>query len=351
MNSLARIIILLLVLAVTAIAGPLRKEQVAADAKWLVHLDVDKLRSTTVGGVIKQLVDAKTVALKAQFDLDLDWNKISSLTAYGSAYQSKPNFDGVVLIKTDLDLQKALNGAIEKMSPEDGNAPAPIQKTQQGEVTTYSLKQAMFVSFQPGKPVILSHSRDSLQKAREVLSGTAANLASTRTFSEFPESKKAFFLTAAAEGFNFGHEFPEQAGGDDPANPKAKILKLAEGGRVMLGEEASQLFVDLSLKAKTSEVVTQMQQVIQGMIALASLSQVDNQDLQQLAQSAKVFATGTVVSLQLGYPADKAIAMFNNHMNGPMGHKKRAQNGEMHRTKHRSRGAEEPKEPPKAEEN
>ena len=38
--------------------------------------------------------------------------------------------------------------------------------------------------------------------------------------------------------------------------------------------------MNFSLKAKTSDVVTQMQQVIQGMIALASLTASDNEDIQ-----------------------------------------------------------------------
>ena len=296
MKHIAPTATLLLALATIAIASPLHNEQVAADAKWVVHIDVDKLRSTTVGGLIKQLLDTKMGGLTRQFDIDLDWNKIGALTAYGTSYRPTPDFKGVVLINTELDLQKALDGAITKMSQDTNDEPAAIRKTQQGDVTTYSIKDSMFASFRAGKPIIVGKSRDSVQKAGEVLSGTSANLASTKTFSEFPDSKKAFFFQAAAEDFNLSDQFPEEGEG---SNPKAKILKLADGGRVMLGEEANQLFLDLSLKAKASEVVTQMQQVVQGMIALASLSQTDNQDLQQLAQSAKVFAAGNIVSSEM----------------------------------------------------
>jgi len=336
--------VLLMLMAATAAATPLRKEQVGADAKWVVHIDVDKLRSTTVGGLIKQLLDAKMGPMKNQFGIDLDWNKISSLTAYGSGYQAKPDFNGVVVINTDLDLQKALDGVIEKMSEENGETPPPVQKIQQGEVTTYSIHGQLFASFQAGKPVILSKSRDSIHRAQEVLSGSAANLASTKTFSEFPGSPKGFFFVATAEDFNLAEQFGERADEGEKGNPKAKILKLADGGRVMLGEEANQLLLDLSLKARASEVVTQMQQVIQGMIALASLSQTDNQDLQQLAQSAKVSTAGNVVNLQVGYPADKAIQMVQSHINGNAEHKKRADNAEVRHKKHRAKSIAPPSE-------
>jgi hypothetical protein len=335
--------VLLMFIAATAVGSPLRKEQVAADAKWVVHIDVDKLRSTTVGGVLKQLLDAKIAPMSNQFGIDLDWNKVRSLTAYGTGYQAKPDFNGVVVINTDLDLQKALDGAIEKMSQENGETP-PVQKTQKGDVMTYSIHGELFASLQPGKPALLSKSRESLRKAEAVLSGSAANLASTKTFSEFPSSPKGFFLVVAAEDFNLAEQFGEHGDDGEKGNPKAKILKLADGGRVMLGEEANQLLLDLSLKARASEVVTQMQQVIQGMIALASLSQSDNADLQQLAQSAKVSSAGNIVSLQLGYPADKAIEMVKSHINGGGDHKKRAENGEVRRKKHRAKSTAHPRE-------
>jgi len=350
MKYFIRMLALIASLTTAAVASPLHKEQVAADAKWLVHVDVDKLRPTTLGNTLKQFLDSQMGALKSQFDIDLDWNKIGSITAYGSSYESMPHLNGVVLINTDLDLQKALDGAIEKMSAADSNAPPPIKKTKEGVVTTYSMPDTMFVAFESGKPVILGKSRDSVQKAGEVLSGKSTNLASTRTFSEFPDSPKPFFLVAAAEAFNLSKEFAERGEDKDDSNPKAKILKLTDGGRVMLGEEANQLVLELSLKAKTSEVVTQMQQVVQGIIALASLSQTDNPDLQRLAQSAKVSAAGKIVSLQVAYPADKAVQMLNSQMTGHTEHKKSADGGEGHRKKRKPKKDAETTEPTKTDE-
>src|SRR5262249_37552962 len=137
MKYFVRILALIASLATAAVATPLHKEQVAADAKWLVHVDFDKLRPTTLGSTLKQLLDSQMGALKSQFDIDLDWDKISSITAYGSSYESMPHLNGVVLINTALDLQKALDGAIEKMSAATSNAPSPIQKAKEGPVTTY----------------------------------------------------------------------------------------------------------------------------------------------------------------------------------------------------------------------
>ena len=74
--------------------------------------------------------------------------------------------------------------------------------------------------------------------------------------------------------------------------------------------EAANLFLILALKAKSSEVMTQMQQVIQGTVALASLSQAENPDLMQLAQSVKVSGDDKMVTVGVEFPVEKAIRLL-----------------------------------------
>jgi len=300
--------------------------------------------------IINQVLNSKLGPLTRQFGFDLDWSKVRSLTAYGAGYEPKSSFKGVLLIKTELDLQKSLDAAVEKTSQENDKRPAAIQKTQEGDVTTYSLKDQLFVSFKPKRPVVIGKSLDSIEKADEVLSGTSPNLASTKTFSEYPKPQDPFFFIGAVDAFRSGAEIFGDSHDGDAMNPQAKILKLAEGGRVVLGEDSGQLSLDLSLKAKSSEVVTQIQQVIQGMIALASLSQPDNQDLQQLAQSAKVSSAGNIVTLKLGYPAEQAVSLLDNNINRRVERREHADNREAHGRKHRSRNNDTAEEPAKTDE-
>jgi hypothetical protein len=85
---------------------------------------------------------------------------------------------------------------------------------------------------------------------------------------------------------------------------------MTEGARLILGENAANLFLNLALKAKSSEVMTQMQQVIQGTVALASLSQQENPDLMQLAQSVKVSGDDKMVTVGVEFPVEKAIRLL-----------------------------------------
>jgi hypothetical protein len=310
MKHLAHALTLSLVLISTASADPLRKEHVPADAKWLLHLDLDKFRTTKVGGYFtKEILEKKLAGpkadLKRDLNFDLDISRISSITAFGTDYQSHPDANGVLLIRTDLEVQKALDGAIQKISQDSGGAAEPIKKLP-GGTPSYSIHDDVFITIRPDKLVLLGKSRQPVEKAEAVLAGKAANLNSGKAFSGFPEMPKAFFFVAIAEAFNE----------DAPLPPQAKVLKMTDGGRLVLGENAENLFLNLTLKAKSSEVVAQMQQVIQGTVALASLSQSENPELMQLAQSVKVSSDDRMVTVGIEYPVAKAIEKLNDKAEG-----------------------------------
>jgi len=302
MKPFTSALVLALAITTATFGGPLQKEQVASDAKWLLHLDLDKFRASKVGTyftrqVLEQKLSQPKADLKRDLNFDLDISKISSITAYGTDYGSKPDANGVLVIKTTLDVEKALDSAIEKLSANGGDGQGGIKKTQQGSTIRYSINDDVFVTLHPGNLVVVAKSREPNQKASEVLSGKSANLTSGKAFSGFPDMQKAFFFLGVAEAFN----------ADVPIPPQANVLKMADGGRLVLGENADRLFLNVALKAKNSEVVTQIQQVIQGLVALASLSKTENKDLMQLAQSARVSADENLVSLNLEFPVERAI--------------------------------------------
>jgi len=307
MKYVAPALIAALILTTTpAPASPLQKELVAADAKWLLHVDLEQFRASKIGSYFaKEILEAKLTKpkedLKRDLNFDLDVNKISSITAYGTDYQRNPDANGVLVIKTDLDVTKALDGLIEKFAKEAGEGAGPVKREKRGSATTYSFhNEEGFVSVHPGKLVVLGKSREAVEKAEAVLSGKSANLSTGKAFSGFPETPKAFFFLAIAEGFNE----------DAPLPPQAKVLKMTEGARLILGENAANLFLNLALKAKSSEVMTQMQQVIQGTVALASLSQQENPDLMELAKSVKVSGDDKMVTVGVEFPVEKAIRLL-----------------------------------------
>ena len=149
----------------------------------------------------------------------------------------------------------------------------------------------------PDKVIAIGRSREATENAAQVLAGKAPCLASGAAFGGFGDLKEAFFFVGAAEGFNLGANLP----------PQAKLLQVAEAARVALGENATEVFLSLALRGKTPDVVRQMQQVVQGLIAVGSLSQPQDNELGRLLRSVKVSSAGNVLNVRVAYPVDQAI--------------------------------------------
>lgn len=306
MKHIVKLLALASLAAATAFAGPVQKTEINADAKWLLHLDADRFRSSKVGDyVITELLEPKVQHplndLKEKMKFDLDPNKIlekiNSITIYGTDYKT-PKENAVLMVKAAPDLQAVLVGALAGWALAGTNAPIHLTQSQVGNVTVYSAEdKGVHCAILPDKVMAFSASHRAIERAAEVLDGKGKSLASSHKFSEFPEEKMGFFFLASAEGFSEDTALP----------PQAKLLQMADGGQVALGEDGGLLFLNLALKAKTQEIVTQMQQVIQGLIAMASLGQPEDQDIAQLVKAIKVNATEDVVSVRVEYPADKII--------------------------------------------
>jgi hypothetical protein len=315
MKLIALIIPLFLCLPNPALAGTLPKEEISADAKWLVHLEAAQFRATKVGSfVVNQMLENKlsrpVAELNAKFKLDIKVDKIldgiKSITIYGTDYQS-PQDQSVLLIRASPELEKVFVGFLAGMVLAGTNAPVQITQTQEGSVSFYAAPGTAYLKFDfpfcavlPGKVIAIGRSREITEKAAKVLAGKAPNLASSKSFIDFGDTREAFFFLGMAEGFNLGNNLP----------PQAKLLQAADAGRVVLGEDADQLFLRLALRGKTPDVVTQMEQVVQGLIAIGSLSQPKDQDVAHLLNSIKVSTNGNLVNVGVDYPVERAIAQL-----------------------------------------
>ena len=292
----------LLALNTTVHANSLKPEQVSPDAKWLLHVDLENLRKTKAGdfllnGFVAQQIAQATNQLK--FDFSNLFQKITSITAYGTDFKNGPQADGVLIINADSETQKALEGLLVAQILAVTNG--PVKKVENDSVALYSIANEIFVSPDKGGVIVVSKSQDQIELARDIMAGKKTKLNSNKLFTSFPSVSNSFFFLGVAEAFS----------GPGVTLPQAKILQMADGGRVVLGEAADLLVLNLTLRGKTPEVTKQIQQVIEGMVALVSLGQPDNEDLLQLAKSTKVSSTAEMVSLNVDYPVAKVLALLS----------------------------------------
>lgn len=299
MKYLAVLATLVFLPAHPGLAGPLQKDQVPANAKWLLHLDFDAFRSSKVGSYfLKEIAEKELAKAKAdlKWNLDFGFEKIKSITAYGTDYELGSEASGVMLIKTAPQTQGILE-AMFQLSQSMQQSNGPMKKLIEGKRMIYVIHDDFFIEPQPGDVLLVGKSRKHIDAAGQVLSHRGPAAGSGAAFAGFPTIPNSFFFLAVAEGFN-------QKG---PMPPEAKILQMADGGRLALGEKADRLFVNVSLKGKNADVTRQIQNVIQGMVALVALSQSQNKELLELTQSLNVSSQDKFVTIGLEYPIGEAI--------------------------------------------
>lgn len=290
-------------LGAAALAGPLQPAHIAADARWLIHLDLEALQPTTVGQTLaREAIEPKmseaAAALKLHLGFDFDWRRIRSLTLYGWEYGGPERLRGVMLMDTDLDLVTAFDRALQKQAEWGHAQDGDLQLIEGGPQPLYCIKEDLYVALQPGAPAILGKARRTTLRARQVLIGGAPNLNTAPGLANLANAGRGEFLLVAAEGF----------GAAAPDTPQARVLKMADTLRFSLAETAGQLQAALNLGTRSAETAQQMLQVIQGMTALVALSQTDNADLQKLVNGLRASVNDRQLQLWLTLPAADVAA-------------------------------------------
>jgi hypothetical protein len=322
MKTLTLTLAAMLAVTAAAQAEPVHKEYVAADAKWLLHLDVDQMLQTDVGKWFGEEILDKQFAkamrdLKQNLGIDFNWRDIRSVTAYGTQFKAKGELTGVLVIE-GYDVGAALDQAISRLEQAAPGGKLPLQKTQEGNDTVFSLQEKFFGAALPGNVFLLSQSKDELKKARDVVSGTSPCLPAKKV----PVGAKSAFVFGQAEQLE-----------NAPLPPQAQGLKAVEGAQLLLGQQAESVFLKLALTTKDVEAATQMQQALQGLLALATLNQPQDKNTQKLAEAAKVSGADKVVTVKLELPSADVIEMVKQ------GQKKKTANPDQPTTPRRKKRA------------
>jgi len=256
-------IVFLFLSATAAFATPLDRKEISSDAKWLLHLDVSALRQTSMGKYIfSEVLGKKLDEAKKAFPLiGVLAENVQGTTAYGNE-TSGHDRNGVLVIKTDPEAEKKLETLVQ--AGMSGVTPGfSAEKLDVKGADLYKINKEFYVQAQHNGHLLVSKSRPALDKACAVISSGSDSLAGSKAFTGFGDDDNGFFLVGIAEGL----------GESMKAFPQAKILQMADGGRLTIGEAAEKLNLRLALKAKDQDSCNQMQQVIQGLIALVSLTQ------------------------------------------------------------------------------
>lgn len=276
----------LTLLAAGAQAGGLVPSQIDATARWIGHFDLQGFHDSRVYQAMLDADQNKDIerGLSELFNtsgIDL-FRDVRGLTLYGSAPDDK---SGVALISTTSSVEPALATWRDKLHAKPvviGGQPCFEWKD--GD-DSFSCLRATPDS--TDRLLVISHSQDGLAHALEVLDGKRASLATQPSTELSTTLQRGTFAFLAATGIfdqtkglggaSVGIHKEKGEHGDleisaSGDGPESVIARLAQGLRVEIGENGGQIFADVHLRTAREEDATKLQQIVQGLMALASFA-------------------------------------------------------------------------------
>lgn len=286
--------VLALALALGLIGAPVDKAKspqmsaVPQDAQWALHIDMQRLSSSTMfKGLLEENGPAKMKGRADHFlgKLKIDPMKdLKGITVFGSGQKDK---DAVVALKGKFDKSHLL-GLIKA---ETSHKEIPYEG-----YTIYSWDGDDFGAFAADDLILLAESETGIKAALDALEK------SKRDVPTFPflaramkESPNAIFVAAV-------NSISSLVG----AKGKPVILSKMRQASGSLSESGENVNLKVWIAAESAQVAKDVEQAIRGLIAMANL-QLADAEAQAFAESIKIGVDGENVRIDASYPAKKLM--------------------------------------------
>lgn len=295
----------LLTLAGTAGAAPLQPAQVITDPAWVVHLDCDALRQTSLGKEILRKLDQPEAgnrfeSFKAVFGLD-PRKDLHGVTLYGA---TKEETDGVLLASADFDASRLLalvqankdyrtnaHGAHIIHSWVDDKAAAKSGTQSRAYGTLYH-----------GKILIVGQQERRVTEALDVLDGKQASLTTNTNYSRLGAAGEGVFLTGGARALNV-----------PGTGLEATLLKQAKLLWLSAREAQGQVELKLTLETADAGAAKQLGDAGRGFLAVLAL-QTNQPAAVKLAQAITLEQAGAGLMAKLSLPAADVVRLVQERL-------------------------------------
>jgi hypothetical protein len=279
-------------------ANPLDVNQLAADAKWAAHLDMDAFNASSLPQKARQQLLEKHPEAERHLAMICDvWNfdprtDLHGITIYGT--QVKKN-SGVAIVHAKVN-QSMLTEKV-KQAPN-------YQMSAYGKYELHSWLHAQGSKHERGltgtfyKPdiMVFGASADEVKAALDVLDGAKPNFSSKQSGLSL-SIPVGSILVAGATGL---------AAADLPC--KSPLVKQADALVLAIGESQGEVFIAAQLVTKSAEIAQQVKTVLDGGLAMATLAKSDDANALKLIGAVKVTAADKAVTVEGRAPVDAVWA-------------------------------------------
>jgi len=284
------LIAIVLLSSATVFGGALQKIEVSRDANWVVHADFESFNESRIGRLIRaELVSQGNEEKLRSFATVYSFHPIDDVrdvTVYG---RGKDKDKAVALIDGRFEQEKLI--AVVRMNAEHKEIPYGDiklhcwlhEEKKKGEATP----QMMYGCILKGRLVVMSSGLEAVKQAVDVLKGSAKNAAG-RSFGLEVRTGSGVFFQAMATGVG------EIVGKEK----KAAVLRQTEELSLTIGENQEKVYCSLGLSARNNEVAQNVNKMLEGMIALATLAGEEQPKLAKLAGHLEPSREGKKVHLR-----------------------------------------------------
>jgi hypothetical protein len=279
-------------------AAPLDLKNVPADAKWLVHVDVDAARSSSVVQKFveqcgKDLPRAKERLVELCEKLGLNQCKdLHGITAFSEKLEPK---HGVLIADAKWNakrLQEFVDQAPDHKVIEDGAYKIHTFTAHKGTKHAHSVAATVLDS----SKLVLASSPEMLKSALQVLEGKAPAIAGKQSPLAATVPSGTIFLARAVDV-------------KDSAVAKMRpVLQLIKSFDYAKGQRDGQWFGNVTVTAESKSVAEKLGQVFEGYRAWLSLHAYKDRWFGELLNKAKLTVDGNVVRVAFLEPADTLTA-------------------------------------------
>ncbi len=278
-------------------AGTLDPGTVAADAKWLVHLDFDALRESKVAQHSREAIltrpRVKEILAKVQEATGMELEKdLHGLTAYGNGFKPR---SGVVIAYAHIDPDKLV--ALMKTRPD-------FKTTTDDDLELYSWtegngdrKHEVVVAFpKKDRVAVIAGSAEQVKRAIAVLrSGGLTN--SSPLVGDAPQGT---ILRASVMGV-----------GDAELPVKIDMLKKIDRISLAAGENDGTDFDHIRVTTTDDDTAKQLKSIADGIKAMIDLRLDKEPDLKKTVDATKIAQSDKTVSIDWSGSADSVIQMMD----------------------------------------
>lgn len=295
-----------LILVLTSAAGihgkPLDLSQVSDDANWLMHVDFDAARKSTIGSFILEELDAKPDAMERLTSMTqkvgLDPMSFANLTMFGSGERKK----GTAIMKGGLNEQKLVAFAKKNETFETATV---------GKNKVHSLNQdrrhPMAFSVIKKDTVVAGPDSSYVSQGIRLTKGKAASRTPIGLIDELKAilKKPGFISYVNVSQASKFHDLERRGG--------AMVKKVRSAGMAM-GESAGELKVVAIVKADNEETAIQLENMARGMMAMAALGKESKPFLAEILESQKVVRKGSDVRMEVGLAIETIKELIEREM-------------------------------------